>query len=303
LTGPGRASEDAGPWTVLRLIRWTTGFFESRGVDTPRLDAEVLLADLLGLDRVRLYMNFDRPLNADELAAFRARVRRRAAREPVAYITGRKEFYSLTFRVGPEVLVPRPETELLVEETVRLARKRWPAGEPLRILDLGTGCGAVAAALASELDQARIFAIDISAPALALARLNAEALGLADRIRFFEGDLTSPLEGQGPGFHLAAANLPYVPRPALDDLAPEVRREPRLALDGGPEGLDLIRRAATRVRPLLEPRGALLLEIWPTHGPALTALGETLNYASVRLAKDLAARDRVAILDTAGNGD
>ncbi|MBU2549056.1 MAG: peptide chain release factor N(5)-glutamine methyltransferase [Proteobacteria bacterium] len=303
MTGPGRASEDAGPWTVLRLIRWTTGFFESRGVDTPRLDAEVLLADLLGLDRVRLYMNFDRPLNADELAAFRARVRRRAAREPVAYITGRKEFYSLTFRVGPEVLVPRPETELLVEETVRLARKRWPAGEPLRILDLGTGCGAVAAALASELDQARIFAIDISAPALALARLNAEALGLADRIRFFEGDLTSPLEGQGPGFHLAAANLPYVPRPALDDLAPEVRREPRLALDGGPEGLDLIRRAATRVRPLLEPRGALLLEIWPTHGPALTALGETLNYASVRLAKDLAARDRVAILDTAGNGD
>lgn len=291
------AEKGPGAWTVLGLIRRTADYLAGKGVETARLDAEVLLADLLSLDRVQLYLNFDRPLNSDELANFRDRVRRRAAREPAAYITGRKEFYSLELAVGPEVLIPRPETELLVEETVRLARDRWPDIRGLRLVDLGAGSGALALALASEIEEATVWALDASGPALKVALANAKRHGLAGRIRFLQGDLLESLAEKGL-FHLIAANLPYVPRAAFADMAPEVREyEPRLALDGGEDGLDLIRRAAGQARGRLEPGGALLVEIWPTHGREIQALGERHGYARVRIIKDLAGRDRVAVLE------
>lgn len=291
MTGPSE------PWTIIRLIRWTAEYLAGKGAEQARLDAEVLLADLLGLSRVQLYLNFDRPLEPPELAGFRERVRRRAAREPVAYITGRKEFYSLDLAVDRRVMIPRPETEHLVEEAVRLARSRWPESEELKIVDLGTGCGAVAVALASELGQARLWALDISEPALEVARANIEAHGLADRISLVQGDLLAPLSEQGP-FHLIAANLPYVPRPAWAELSVETRDyEPRTALDGGEDGLELIGRAAAQTRGLLGPGGALLLEIWPANAAAVQDLGLGLDYAEVRIVPDLAGWDRVAVLE------
>jgi len=285
------------PWTVLRLIRWTSEYFADKGIDTPRLDAEVLLADMLNLSRVQLYLNFDRPLEADELAGFRERVRRRAGREPVAYITRSKEFYSLDLEVGPAVLIPRPETELLVEAAVRFAGRRWPAAEKLRLLDLGVGSGAVTLALASELTRAEIWAVDLSAAALDVARRNARRHGLEGRIKFLPGDLFEALADETVRFHLMAANLPYVPRTAWEDMSPEVREyEPRLSLDGGEDGLAVIRRAVAQAGPWLESGGLMLLEIWPTHGRKLRELAARHGYNQVEIIKDLAGRDRVAVL-------
>ncbi|MEW5722217.1 MAG: peptide chain release factor N(5)-glutamine methyltransferase [Thermodesulfobacteriota bacterium] len=297
MTGPSPSGGGrAGTWTVLKILRWTTGYLESKGLDTPRLDAEVLLADLLGLSRVQLYLNFDRPLDAGEQVGFRERVRRRAAREPAAYIIGRREFYSLDFKVNPQVLIPRPETELLVDEALDLAHKRWP-GRELVLADVGTGCGAVAVALAVRLPSARLYAVDASAPALTTARENAARHQAADRIFFAQGDLLAPLPAD-LSFHLIAANLPYVPRSAFDRMSPEVRDyEPRLALDGGQDGLDLIRRLAAKARDRLRPQGAVLLEVWPDHAGPIRRLADELGYARVRIIPDLAGRDRVAVLE------
>ena len=299
MTAPARPSNrPPETWTVIRLIRWTSDYFQDKGLDTPRLDAEVLLADLLGLDRVGLYVNFDRPLNPDELAAYRERVKRRAAREPAAYITGRREFYSLDLAVSPAVLIPRPETELLVDEALALAGRRRP---PLALCDLGTGSGAVALALAHRLPEAEVHAVDVSPQALEVARANAAKLGLAERIEFFEGNLYEPVPQTGAGYDIITANLPYVPRPAFADMAPEVRdHEPRLSLDGGEDGLDLIRRAVAGAGPFLKPGGALLLEIWPDHGRELVRLAGEAGFARTRLIPDLAGRDRVAALETEG---
>ena len=287
-------------WTVLKILRWTTEFLKNKGVETARLDAEVLLADLLGLSRVDLYLNFDRPLIAEELAGYRERVKRRGAREPVAYIIGRKEFYSLDFKMTRDVLIPRPETELLVEEALEAVRERFP-NEDLALADVGTGSGAIALALASELERARIWATDIWTPSLEVARQNAEQFGVADRLVFLEGDLASPLVSLDQRFHLVLANLPYIPDAAYEDMAPDVLEfEPRRSLAGGKDGLDLIRRLVEAAPDLLVPGGAVILEIWPDHGEALKALGASGGFSGVRIRKDLAGRDRVAVMDWAG---
>ncbi|MDY6851038.1 MAG: peptide chain release factor N(5)-glutamine methyltransferase [Thermodesulfobacteriota bacterium] len=292
------------PWTIVRLLHWTTDYLSGKGVETPRLDTEVMLADLLGFSRVDLYLNYDRPLQSGELSGFRERVRRRANREPVAYITGRKEFYSLDLEVGPEVLIPRPETELLVEEAVRLVEERWSKCASPRLVDLGAGSGAVVLALALQLRRAELWALDISGRALDLARRNASRHGVEGRINFLQGDLLSPLAGGEENFHLIAANLPYVPRAAFADMAPEARdHEPRLSLDGGEDGLDLIRRAIAQARPLIKPGGALLLEVWPTHVDEIRGLGSRYGYARVRIIKDLAQRDRIAVLEAGEDGN
>ena len=286
-------------WTVLKILRWTTDFLKNKGVETARLDAEVLLADLLGLSRVNLYLNFDRPLVADELAGYRERVKRRGAREPVAYIIGRKEFYSLDLKVSRDVLIPRPETELLVDEALEVVRERFPEGE-LALADVGTGSGAIALALASELDRARIWATDVWGPSLEQARENAERLSTSDRLEFLEGDLAAPLLALNQRFHLVLANLPYVPQAGFADMASDVRDfEPIRALAGGEDGLDLIRRLVADAPELLVSGGALILEIWPDHGKALKELGASLGFSAVRVRKDLAGRDRVVVMDWA----
>lgn len=240
-------------WTVLRLLQWTEGYLRERGVEEARLDAQLLLADVLKVDRVGLYLNYDRPLDGAELAPFREMVRRRARREPVQYILGKTEFWSLPIRVTPAVLIPRGDTEVLVEE----ALKRAPQAKT--VLDVGTGSGAIAVALAREIPGARCEGIDISSEALAIAAENARENGVADRIVFRRGDLAAL---PGMSWDLIVSNPPYIPHGDLATLMPEVRDfEPRLALDGGPDGLAPYRHLGRQSREKLSPGGWLLVEV------------------------------------------
>jgi len=275
-------------WTLLDVIKWTTARFTERQLDTPRLDAEILVAHALGLSRVQLYVQHDRPLTAAELAGIRELIKRRQAGESVAYVVGKKEFWGLELAVDARVLVPRPDTETLVEEG--RARLDEQKGEGERIADVGTGSGAIALALAKLRPAAALYAVDISPDALAVARANAERLGLA--VTFLEGDLAAPLAAHAP-FALIAANLPYIPRAELAGLAPEVRAEPALALDGGPDGLDLVRRLVAGAPALLRSGGALALEIGAGQADATAALLEAAGFQDLRRRRDLAGIDRV----------
>jgi release factor glutamine methyltransferase len=267
-------------WTVLRVLGWTRERFAAAGIFTARLDAEVLLADALGVDRLRLYLDPERPLTQDELTRYRDRVRRRMGREPVAYITGAREFYSVTLAVDNRVLVPRPETELLVDLT--LARLRdHPAP---RIVDVGTGSGAIAIALAANLPRATVAAVDASDDALAVAAANVAAHGLGERVTVRRGDL---LAGCGPGsFDAVVSNPPYVAEGDLATLMPEVRdHEPRAALVAGPDGLDAIRRLVPQAARALAAGGLLVFEIG---GPRQSA-------EAARIVTDAGAFDGVAV--------
>jgi len=275
-------------WTVLDLLRWTTDHFASRGIDTPRLDAEVLLAYALECDRLRLYVEYEKPVEEPDRARFRALVQRRAdERIPVALLTGTREFWSLSFEVTPDVLVPRPETETLVTA----ALERLPDAEAeLRVLDVGTGSGAVALALATERPKARVVATDLSGAALAVAGRNAERLGLADRVAFAEGDLFEPLAGER--FDLVISNPPYIGRGEADSLAPELRHEPESALYAGADGLEVLRRLVAEASDHLEAGGVLALEIDPRQAPALLQLCTDAGLRDVRVHRDLAGRER-----------
>jgi len=253
-------------------------------METPRLDAELLTAHALGLPRLQLYIQFDRPLSPTELAAIRELVKRRQAGESVAYLLGKKEFFGLELAVDRRVLVPRPDTETLVDEA--LERGRGAA----RVADVATGSGAIAIALASRLPQASVYASDVSADALAVARANAERHGMA--ITFVEGDLDAPLAAHGP-FDLVTANLPYILTGELAALPPEVRAEPRLALDGGPDGLALVRRLVVAAPRLLAAGGVLVLEVGAGQAPATAELLAAAGLTAVRLRRDLGQVERV----------
>ena len=272
-------------WTVLKLLRWTADYFAGRGLDAPRLDAELLLAATLGLDRVGLYVNFERPLQADELATYRERVRRRAGREPLAYILGQAEFWSLPLKVTPAVLIPRPETELLVEEALpRLCGRQ-------QLLDVGTGSGALAIALAHERHELTVTAIDLSPAALAVAAENARSNGVAERICFAQHDL-----GQLPPgpFDLVVANPPYIPSGELAGLMPEVRDfEPPLALDGGIDGLDAYRALARQAGTVLTAAGWLLVEVGSGQAAAVQQLFAGVGLKELFVSRDLAGIERV----------
>jgi len=270
-------------WTPLRLMAWTQGFFARGGVDAPRLTAEILLAHALSCDRVRLYLDFDKPLGAPELAAFRELVRRRAAGEPTAWLTGRREFFGHPFRVDSRVLVPRQETELLVETAIALL----PPGGALLDLCTGSGCIAISTALARP--DARVVATEISPEALRVARENAEALGA--RVELLEGDLDAPVSA-GERFDLIVSNPPYVPSGEIEGLAREVRREPRIALDGGADGLDVIRRIVSCAPSRLRPGGLLVIEMHETHAAPLPALCLAAGFAEALAHRDLAALPR-----------
>lgn len=246
-------------WTILKLLKWTEERFKKEGISSPRLEAEVLLAETLGLDRVGLYVNFDRPLEPAELSRYKEIVKRRLQREPLAYITGKKEFWSLTFKVTPDVLIPRPETETLIEEALKIASTLEKDRDPLKILEIGTGSGAIIIVLARELPSAHLVATDISEKALAIARENAFHHGVAERIQFIKGDLF-PANGQT--YDLILTNPPYIPRRHVATLPPEVRIfEPPLAWDGGEDGLDFYRRILSQVDGYLKAQGWFLAEI------------------------------------------
>jgi release factor glutamine methyltransferase len=276
-------------WTVARLLAWTTQDFKALGLHSPRLDAELLLSHALGCDRVRLYMDMPRPLEQSELDAVRALVIRRRKREPVAYIVGRKEFYRHELEVTPDVLVPRPETELLVDR----ARELLPA-EASGALDLCTGSGAVAIALALERPELRVDATDVSEAALAVAARNVERHALQARVALHHGDLFEPLPA-GARYPVITANPPYVAEADWPGLAPELRlHEPAVALLAGAEGLDVLRRICEDAPDFLEPGGALLLEVG--QGQA-RAVGELLaqqgSFEPAVSHKDLAGIARI----------
>ncbi len=282
-------SSDRGAraWTILEVLDWTAGRFEREGVESPRVDAEVLLAHSLKLERIRLYMDFDKPLAAEELAAYRALVKRRLTAEPVAYITGQREFWSQTLEVGPAVLVPRPETELLVE----LALKRCRGQGDLVVADVHPGSGAIAVALASELPGATVHALDCSTEALEVARRNAERHGV--EVTFHQGDLLEPLADAGP-LDLVVSNPPYITTAEMEDLPRHVREfEPRGALHGGADGLDIYRRLVPAAHDALAPGGHLLAEIGCTQGEAVSGLLDDAGFGEVAVHQDLGGLERV----------
>lgn len=266
-----------------------TAALKTAGISSPRVDAEVLLGFVLGCDRLALYREPRREVAAGEAARFEELVARRAAGEPVAYLTGEKEFMGLGFAVTPAVLIPRPETELLVETAVTLLRG---VAAPV-VADVGTGSGAVAVSLAVLLPAARVFAVDISTAALTVARENACRHRVADRVVFCAGDLLEPFAGNESFFDLIVANLPYVPSEEVAKLPRPVRREPVLALDGGADGLALYRRLVSQARPLLKPGGHLLFEIGSGQGAA--ALGLLPPAWEANVVQDLAGRDRLVV--------
>jgi release factor glutamine methyltransferase len=322
-------SEAAAEWTIGRLIEWTRGFFDKKGIPSPRLEAEILLAHVLGCERIALYMQYDQHVEDAQRNAFRDLVKRRSEREPTRYLVGGSEFLSLAMKITPACLIPRPETEQLVEEVLRdagLKKKPAPALGPaaedyrrvelpepaptpadpvadpkpappaVEIIELCTGCGCVAVSLAANLPAARITATDLSTEALDVARQNAEAHGVADRMTFLAGDLYEPLDAADvPPADFLLANPPYVSEADWAKLEPEVRdHEPRTALVSGPLGTEIIERILKGAPAYLKPGGRLLIEIGSDEGPAVQAMAEAVRgLANVEVLKDYAGLDRI----------
>jgi len=281
-------------WTILKLLRWTTSYFESRAVDSPRATAEILLAHALGVGRIDLYLRYDQPMFSRELGEFRSLIKRRANHEPVAYIVGSKEFWSMELAVNGSVLIPRPETELLVE--CALAKLKQQESPDLhRIIDIGTGSGAVILAIASETSGYALFASDRSPAAIRTARENARRHGLDRAVGFLNADLLSAFRDGKTMFHMILSNPPYVPTRDLDHLQPEISRfEPRSALDGSSDGLLYIRRMIKEAHRYLQTGGYLLLEIgYDQPGKVAHMIQETTHYEDVQFTKDYNGHDRV----------
>lgn len=275
-------------WTLGRLLQWTTTFLSEKQADSPRLDAEVLLAHILNVPRIALYTRFDEVASDETRARYRQLVKQRVEGMPVAYLVGFKEFYNLRFAVTPAVLIPRPETELVVMEAIRLAKT---ISTP-RVVDVGTGSGVMAVTMARFVPAANVTAIDLSPDALAIAQQNAQTLGVASRIRFLQGDLLTPVAGEM--FDLVMSNPPYIPSEVMSTLSESVKKyEPQLALDGGPGGLQVIEKLANQAHGHLKPGGYLILEIGYDQGKTVPSLLQKIGYQAVNVQIDHAGHPRI----------
>jgi release factor glutamine methyltransferase len=297
------ASSSTPVWTIGSLLTSTTDIFIKKAVDEPRLSAELLLAHVLACSRMALYTQYEKIPADEQRGAYRELVRQRANHVPVAYLIGKAWFFSLEFAVNRDVLIPRPDTETLVEFVIQHARQRqdWSKpGEPgPALLDLCTGSGCIPIALAKQLSTATFTATDVSPKALALARQNAEAHKVVDRMTFLEGDLFTPLDAMAAPTlqHVITANPPYIPTADMQNLPPGVRdHEPRLALDGGPDGLAFHRRIIEGAKKHLHPGGLLLMEMQFDQGPALqAAFSAHPGYTGVRVIRDAAGHPRCVV--------
>jgi len=314
----GSANDRERNWTVLELLRWTTDYFQRHGIESARLDAELLLAHALESERLRLYVDFEKPVLPAERDRFRALVRRRAQeRVPVSILLGEREFWSLSFKVSGDVLTPRPDTETLVEAALSKAkapvagagaaagaaavevagegggaRQAGTSGDwKGRILDLGTGSGAIALSLASELPLAELTATDLSEAALQIAAENADRLPQGERVRFLHGDLFEPVANER--FDLVVSNPPYVARRDAKSLPPELAHEPEMALFAGEDGLDVIRRLVAEAGAHLSPGGWLLIELAPDQAGTVERMLAGAGFVDVERRFDLARRPRV----------
>jgi len=279
----------AEPWTIGSLLQWTKQYFRDKGVENPRLDADVLLSSLLGKERIYLYVHFDQPMESDELVAFREMVRRRAARVPVAYITGHREFMGMEFQVSPAVLIPRPDTEILVEAAIgRLAGVQDGV-----ILDVGTGSGAVLIGTLSRTDGCRGVGVDISPTALEVAKTNAARLLKADQATFLQADMFPPEQIL---FDAILSNPPYITSAEMAMLAPEVLQEPELALHGGADGLDFYRRLVADGCRYLKPNGFMAFEVGAGQASAVSCVAARAGWRTEKIIPDYAGIERVVVL-------
>jgi release factor glutamine methyltransferase len=283
-------------WTIKKLLDWVTDFFTQKAVDSPRLSAELLISHVLGLKRIELYTNFDMPVSKPQLDRLHQLIKRAAQNEPVAYLIGRCEFYSLEFKVTRDCLIPRPETELLVERAIEFLRQR--PGKQL-VCDLCTGSGCIAVAIAKNVTDTELYATDISDAALQVALQNAQKHSVAERIKFLHGDLFEPLIPQMDKcrFDLVVCNPPYVTSSEYETLERNVKDyEPANALLGGKDGLDMYRKICERAEQFLKPGSSLMLEIGYAQGKSVTALLEqTKLFTDVVIEKDLQNNDRIII--------
>lgn len=313
-------------WTIGRILKWTEQYFKDKGIESPRLDAEVLLAHVLEKQRIYLYVHFDEPLQPAELAAYREMIKQRVLHVPVAQILGEKEFMGLTFKVTADTLVPRPDTEILVQAAVERLKamkgeksatgvladesaaeepaEGQPVGgadaeqevaEPLHIADIGTGSGAICLSVLRYLAGTVADTVDISPEARAVAEENAASLGLADRVTFHTGDLLQPLRGMT--FAAILSNPPYIPEANIAGLAPEVRlKEPHTALSGGRDGLDFYRRLAKEAPAMLVPGGFMAFEVGIHQAEPVAALAKANPLiARTEILPDYAGIDRVVV--------
>lgn len=295
------ASTTTEPWNVDRLLKWTRTHFQSKGLDEPRLKAELLLAHALGCRKIELYTRFDHVPAEQPLGKYRELVKCAARAEPIAYLIGRKEFYSLEFEVTPDVLIPRPETELVVEEALNWIKARSPA--VLNVCDVGTGSGCIAVTIAKRSPGTSVTAVDISPGALAVAQRNADKHGVTAGMKFVEADLLRFAADAIPaqGFDLIVSNPPYVAKNRPETLADDVRRyEPALALYGGDDGLDYYRRIAEQIRPVLRVDGGLIVEIGSGQtGAVMEILTTNTGLAHRTTRRDAAGIERVLVFGPA----
>ncbi|MBP2632492.1 MAG: Protein-(glutamine-N5) methyltransferase, release factor-specific [Firmicutes bacterium] len=279
-------------WTIGSILKWTGQYFADKGVESPRLDAEVLLSHVLGKERIYLYVHFDEPLQADEMAQYKDAIKKRIARMPVAYIIGYKEFMGLDFNVSPAVLIPRPDTEILVEAVIERLKEK----ENVSFVDIGTGSGAIVLSLLANLPQAVGSTVDISEAAIAVAKDNAEKFGVSDRVSFFHGDVYSPVKDQV--FDAIISNPPYIPDADIESLQPEVKCEPHGALAGGTDGLDFYRKLVREGVTLLKSGGFMAFEVGIHQAAAVAKLAETFSeLGEVSVLKDYGGIERVVIIN------
>jgi len=285
-------------WKIKELLEVSADYLKDKGIESPRLTAELLLSHALGLDRISLYLRFDQPLTHPELSRYRSLIARRIRHEPLQYITGIKEFWSLEFAVDQRALIPRPETETLVEKSVAILKERAErhSNAPM-VLDMCTGCGAIAVAIAMEIPEACLWATDISEEALELAQLNAKKHGVSHRIVFKKGDLWAALDYTLPKFDLIVSNPPYVPSEEFETLPQEIKDyEPRIALDGGPKGTEILTRIFKEAPEYIIPGGWIIVELDPRQVDSIMRfIKETRRYGQVRLEKDYTGTNRFII--------
>lgn len=272
-------------WTIKDVLQWTTEYFVKQHIDSPRVDAEILLSSVLQCNRVKLYVEQDKPLSQQELNTMHKLVERRGKHEPIAYILGSKGFMEEDFFVSPAVLVPRPETELLVEKAAAIFQN-----EKIEFLDIGTGSGAIVISLLKLLPNAYATAVDISSDALRVALTNAQNLGMADRVKFVKTDVYQGLDNQK--FALIISNPPYIPDKDIPTLAEDVQKEPRLALAGGEDGLDFYRRIVQGAAQFLDSDGVLAMELGIYQSQAVATLCQDAGYTITKITKDYAGIDR-----------
>ena len=283
-------------WTIQKLLNWITEHLTQKGIDAPRLSAELLLSHVVGLKRIELYTQFDKPVSQQQLAHLHDLVKRASEHEPIAYLTGKTEFYSLQLNVTPDCMIPRPETELLVERAIEFLRTRTARQF---VCDLCTGCACIAIAIAKNFHNADIIATDISDAALSVAAQNVENHHLNDRIKLLCGDLFDPLipHLDVSKFDLIICNPPYVSASEFDKLEKNVKHyEPKLALFAGDDGLDTYRRIAEKADDFLKPDAALMLEVGYSQGPPVRELLEqTGAFGEIKIEKDFNNNDRIVI--------